>query len=167
MKRELRVIHKEVIELLDQLDLSYDSFDVDVNIGEEMFCQMENDFISFDIKYYNKKHNAQFKRELKKWNKQNGYNLNGIHLATFGLLHEIGHLIAAWGYDDIMEVFEHDDNIQLQYNYNMPLDLYKKLKTETDADTNAYRLFQEHKDEIIAFDKKVRKLAKQAMKGVV
>lgn len=167
MKRELRVIHAEVRELLDKLDLGSDSFEIDVNIGNEMFCQMDNDFISFDVKYYNRNHEVQFKRELKKWNRENGYNLKGIHLATFGLLHEIGHMVAAWGYDDIMEVFDEDDNIQMQYNYNMPLDLYKKLRTETDADTNAYRLFQEYKDEIIAFDKKVRKLAKQAMKGAV
>lgn len=147
---------QKISKLVDQLlfDMGVEEITVDVNWGEDMMAIYDDDFVSFDLEYYTEPKHKDSLIEMKAWHDKN--MPVDIMLPTFALLHEIGHIIASWSYDDFDKVF---DNYTAAYNNGGKKNLtaYKQLSMEKDADREGYILYNKFYPAIKKFEQDLKK----------
>lgn len=130
-------------------------YNIDFEIGyeKEMSSFLNTETITVDPAFYETAYEAEFKNNLSKWYKNNGFDFGDLHIATVALLHEIGHLIAYEHYSPFKKM-----SALKPVTKNYTLSAYKKLFVERDADFRALELYQNFPKEIKRTDKKLRKL---------
>ncbi len=134
--------------------IGYDTITFDVNC-EDMSAYHFLEEVSFDIGYYDPKQRVESRNELQKWYDENNYHFD-IHLATFGLLHEIGHLVAAYDMaDEDLDLMLTNNNFSKMFIRD--LDTYKKLEMEQDADREALAIYNKHTSLVKELDRAIRK----------
>lgn len=147
---KLKSIQDLATEFLNYLG---EDFTVDVNEGEDMCAYHYVDIIQFDVNYYLPEYYPNFKNKLVEYNKSCGFDMD-IHIATFGFLHEIGHLIAAQTYEDLDEELVANQFLADRIDADDVIS-YKNLKMEKDADYTAYDLYISHTEEIKKLDRAI------------
>lgn len=148
------IIHGLVNDFADELGYEFLSFDVN---QDDMCAYHFVDLVSFDVSYYNPKVFEKFKAELKNWYEANNYHFD-IHIGTFGLLHEMGHLIATAELEEgELEEMISKNNFAKDYIDDEDLQSYKMLPMEQDADRIAYEIYTKHTDLVKQLDEAILK----------
>lgn len=137
---------------------------VRVRKGNETECDMLNGTIYFDKKWYDKK-NKNLQAHDKVFKSYYANKLKHdikISMATYGLFHELGHLVSLKDYEG-----KSFNKAYAQYivgqrkiktkSLKKGLYQYRNLKMERLADKYAYAIYLLNENSAIEFDKKMRK----------
>lgn len=154
----IQKIQELVDSFLDKLGRDDITVEADYDIG--MLCYHEMREVMFDLNYYEPYHERPFKKAVKKWYNRNGYKFD-IHIATFGLLHELGHLIAQDEYDNWEEEYAQYD-LALNFLGRITLKKYKKLKMERDADRAGYEIYKTMTKQVRQLDREIKRILKNS-----
>ena len=148
----LKSINNLVHSFLEQL--GYDTITCNANY-EEMSADQYAEAVYFDLSFYDPTLRVVRRKKLQQWYNEHNYQFD-IHLATFALLHEIGHLVAT--YDMAREDL---DLMLINYFLSMEgvedLDVYKQLEMEQDADREALAIYNQHTALVKELDRAIRK----------
>lgn len=138
---------------------------IQVKLGDLMECEIADEIVYVDLTEFTNP--DEFKKQAqeywKQYNEQRGYKTQ-IHMGTWAILHEIGHIVASYDYDDLDETLENDAfarkvlEMKTYENVKDMLDIYKTLKLEIDADEMAWALYQANTEIVIDLDKKLTQL---------
>jgi Zn-dependent peptidase ImmA (M78 family) len=137
---------------------------VRVRKANETECDMLNGIIYFDKKWYDKK-NKTLQAHDKVFQEYYAKKLNHkikISMATYGLFHELGHLISMKDYEgkNFNKAFaRYVVGIRKIKTKSLKKSLYqyRNLKMERLADKYAYAIYLLNEKSAIEFDKKMRK----------
>jgi len=132
--------------------------------SEKTEADMLNDTIHFSTQWYNSKNKEL--REIDKvlrvyYKNKLGYKIK-ISMATYGIFHELGHLISLKDYEgkNFNKAYASYQvgvkNITTKSTKKMMYQ-YRNLKMEKLADKYAYAIYLLNENSAIAFDKKMRK----------
>jgi hypothetical protein len=132
--------------------------------GKETECDMLNGIIHFDKKWYDKK-NKTLKAHDKIFKEYYAKKLKHdikISMATYGIFHELGHLVSLKDYEG-----KNFNKAYASYIVGMrkiktkslkkSLYQYRNLKMERLADKYAYAIYLLNENSAIKFDKEMRK----------
>jgi len=141
-------------------DLGYK--DVKVKIANAMCCDMENQTIYLNNEWFVSGIENESKKAVKQVYKDYGWKIS-VSMGTFGILHELGHCVSYYDYENYESVYNnyiHKQNklASLKLNAYETMKLYRNIKLEKDADLNAYQIYKDNKKLIKEYDKKLIKL---------
>jgi hypothetical protein len=131
---------------------------------KDMEADMLNDTIRFSVAWYDKnnKELASVDKIIKNYYAKKLKHDIKISMATYGLFHELGHLISMKDYEG-----KNFNKAFAQYKIGVRkiktksqkkgLYQYRNLKMERLADKYAYAIYLLHEDSAIKFDKEMRK----------
>jgi hypothetical protein len=132
--------------------------------GKETECDMLNNVIRFDKNWYDKK-NKTLQIHDKIFKEYYAKKLNHkikISMATYGIFHELGHLVSLKDYEGksfnkaYARYIVGVKNIKTK-SLKKSLYQYRNLKMERLADKYAYAIYLLNENSAIEFDKKMRK----------
>jgi hypothetical protein len=126
-------------------------------------ADMLNDTISFSTQWYNSKNKElkEIDKVLRKYYKEKLGHKIKISMATYGIFHELGHLISLKDYEgkNFNKAYASYqvgvENITTKSTKKMMYQ-YRNLKLERLADKYAYAIYLLNEQSAIAFDKKMR-----------
>lgn len=138
--------------------------DVRVLKHTETEADMLNDTIRFSIEWYNSKNKTlrETDKVIKDYYKNKLQHKIKISMATYGIFHELGHLISMKDYEgkNFNQAYARYrigvSNIKTK-SIKKSIYQYRQLKMERLADKYAYAIYLLHEQSAIAFDKKMRK----------
>jgi Zn-dependent peptidase ImmA (M78 family) len=132
--------------------------------GKETECDMLNNVIRFDKNWYDKKNkNLQAHDKIFKeyYTKKLNHKIK-ISMATYGLFHELGHLVSLKDYEGksfnkaYARYIVGVKNIKTK-SLKKSIYQYRNLKMERLADKYAYAIYLLNENTAIKFDKEMRK----------
>ena len=124
-----------------------------------MESDMENKIVYYDTFWFNKYNGeiVRYNKNIRKYYKQLKIKIP-IHIGTFAILHEIGHLIDSYSYQNFDKKYDaYQRQVKKVYeieNLYLREVAYKNITMEKRADINAIKI-------LYAFPKLVRKLDRQ------
>lgn len=135
---------------------------IKVNAHKDMASDMLKGVV-----YVNKKqlyHMDEDFKHIKKLYAKKGWHIK-VSVNTFTILHELGHVLSAKTLKNVeKELMAYQQQVNILSMANLPRSLeverYRKLKLERMADNFAYVIYLLHEKEVIAFDKKLKKVLK-------
>jgi hypothetical protein len=156
MKRETKII-KDFIK-----ELGFGNY-FKVRNFYRMESDMEQKVVYYDAFWFSK-HNSEivrYNKNIRKYYRQLKIRIP-IHIGTFAILHEIGHLIDSYSYKDFDKTYNRYSK-QVAKVYTIKDDYlreiaYKNITMEKRADINAIKI-------LYAYPKLVRKLDRQLRKS--
>ena len=118
-----------------------------------------------NIIYFNKGdfQDDNFNKIVKSYYKKVGYKDIKIHMGTYAILHELGHILSKMEIKNFDRTFNAYINGQNRLpklaSYKVRFYKYRNLRLEKLADKYAYIVYKKFENEIIKFDKKLQKVA--------
>lgn len=156
---------KEALDIVNKFlkELGYD--EIKIKTSKHMESDMENEIIYINLKEFYKPN--KFDKEVhsfySNYLKKRKVN-EDISMATWAIIHELGHIIASYTYKDLdkrLEEYEILCEALRKKEFNSINDLmqaYSNLSLEQDANKVSLEVYKKHKELILNLDKDLKLL---------
>jgi hypothetical protein len=133
------------------------------SVKNETQCDMENQIIYFNMKDFQ---DDEFNKIVKTYYNKIGHKNIKIHMATYAIFHELGHIasmVEIKNFDKTFNAYINGQNrLPKRVNAKTKFYKYRNLRLEKLADKYAYIIYKEFEKQAIKFDKKLSAMVKSA-----